>query len=182
MQLVAIFQVHTVATMRVSPRALPLLCLLAAGLSLSEAGVWSKTGGRKVSETSVDEDNAGIPQPKTNEQERPHAEYGVDVSFPIHYASVSTNYEWLPHNQNPNVPTPKEYQDMAVQPLGNRQQFYKDFLQGCRDHFGSKGVRCTQNELDRVAMSLRQPQSMTNYTDIGFKSKCFDCCSWCQML
>jgi prolyl 4-hydroxylase len=94
------------------------------------------------------------------------------VSFPMQYASVSTNYDWLPHNRDPNVPTPSEYEGMSVQPLGNRQEFYQDFLQGCKDHFGpTKGMRCVHNEIDRIAMSLRQPQSMQNYTDIGFKSK-----------
>ena len=87
-------------------------------------------------------------------------EYGVDVSFPIHYAEVSTNYPWLEHNVNPDVPTPKEYDGMVIQPLGNRQKFYKDFLDSCRTHFGSRGELCTANELDRIAMSLRQPQSM----------------------
>ena len=78
----------------------------------------------------------------------------------MHYASVSTNYEWLPHNQNPDVAAPPEYDDMVVQPLGDRQQFYSDFLNGCIEHFGSRGKRCTSTELDRIAMSLRQPQSM----------------------
>ena len=74
-------------------------------------------------------------------------EYGVDVSFPMQYAQVSTNYPWLPHNQDPSLPVPPEYKDMVLQPLGNRDEFYKDFLQGCRDAFGKKGARCTQNEL-----------------------------------
>jgi hypothetical protein len=137
------------------------LILFACSLNV-DAGFWSKGDARKTSET--DEGMAAS-------DEGPKVEYGVDVSFPIHYASVSTNYEWLPHNQDPNVPTPREYDGMVVQPLGNRQKFYQDFLQSCKDHFGVKGMRCTHNELDRIAMSLRQPQSMQNYTDIGFKSK-----------
>mmetsp|Transcript_40085 Transcript_40085/g.96790 ORF Transcript_40085/g.96790 Transcript_40085/m.96790 type:complete len:494 (-) Transcript_40085:177-1658(-) len=96
-------------------------------------------------------------------------EYGVDVSFPMQYAQVSTNYPWLPHNQDPSLPVPSEYKDMVLQPLGNRDEFYKDFLQGCRDAFGKKGARCTQNELDRIAMTRRQPQSMQNYTELGYK-------------
>ena len=35
--------------------------------------------------------------------------------------------------------------------------------------FGKKGIRCQQNELDRIAMTLRQPQSMQNYTAVGYK-------------
>jgi prolyl 4-hydroxylase len=90
----------------------------------------------------------------------------------MHYGSISTNYPWLEHNQNPNVPTPKEYKDMVAQPLGDRQQFYKEYLDGCRESFGSKGSsRCTSNELDRISMTLRQPQSMQNYTELGYKSK-----------
>ena len=128
-----------------------------------EAGFWSKGEARKATET----DEGSAPS-----EDGPKVEYGVDVSFPMHYAAVSTNYDWLPHNRDPNVPTPHEYEGMPVQPLGNRHQFYQDFLQGCKDHFGlTKGMRCTHNELDRIAMSLRQPQSMQNYTDIGFKSK-----------
>ena len=97
-------------------------------------------------------------------------EYGVDVSFPIHKWEISTNYPWLPHNVDPaNNPTPKKYQNMPLQPLGDRQKAYDEFLQGCKDHYGKKGRACTQTEQDRIAMSLRQPQSMQNYTDIGFK-------------
>ena len=89
-------------------------------------------------------------------------EYGVDVSFPMHYDKVSDNYPWLPHNTDPeNVKTPRRYKDKVIQPLGDRQAFYDDFLESCVEHFGYKGERCRQNERERVAMSLRQPQSMT---------------------
>lgn len=96
-------------------------------------------------------------------------EYGVDVSFPMQYVEPSTNYPWLPHNMDPSVPVPEEYKDMVPQPLGNKQEFYRNYVQGCRDAFGKKGSRCNQNELDRVAMTLRQPQSMQNYTKVGYK-------------
>ena len=66
-------------------------------------------------------------------------DYGVDVSFPMHYADI------LPADKNP---------------LGDRQAFYNDFLNGCVEHFGNKGNRCVQTEADRIEMSLRQPQSM----------------------
>lgn len=87
-------------------------------------------------------------------------EYGVDVSFPIQHNGVSKNYAWLKHNVDPKVQTPREYKDMVVQPLGNRQQFYDDFLTSCEKAFGARGDRCKQNEFDRIQMSLRQPQSM----------------------
>ena len=98
-------------------------------------------------------------------------EYGVDISFPMHYATISNNYAWLKHNTDPNTPTPEEYKDMPIQPLGDRAKFYQDFLSSCEKHFGKKGARCVQNEKDRIAMSLRQPQSMQNYTSVGFKSE-----------
>lgn len=70
-------------------------------------------------------------------------EYGVDISFPIHHDTVSKNYAWLPHNLDPSIPTPKEFVDVPVQPLGDRQKVYDDFLQSCIDAFGkSKGRRC----------------------------------------
>eukprot|EP00586_Coscinodiscus_wailesii_P003754 CAMPEP_0172480452 /NCGR_PEP_ID=MMETSP1066-20121228/5561_1 /TAXON_ID=671091 /ORGANISM="Coscinodiscus wailesii, Strain CCMP2513" /LENGTH=480 /DNA_ID=CAMNT_0013241745 /DNA_START=62 /DNA_END=1504 /DNA_ORIENTATION=+ len=98
------------------------------------------------------------------------AEYGVDVSFPIQHERISTNYAWLPHNVDPaNNPTPEEYKDMPIQHLGNRKAFYDDFLQGCVEFYGRSGKACQQTERDRIAMSLRQPASMVNYTDMGFK-------------
>ena len=92
-------------------------------------------------------------------------EYGVDVSFPMHHETVSDNYAWLEHNLDPSIPVPEKYKDMPIQPLGDRQSFYNDFLNGCVDHFGSKnGKRCISTEADRIEMSLRQPQSM----QVGF--------------
>mmetsp|Transcript_21604 Transcript_21604/g.45438 ORF Transcript_21604/g.45438 Transcript_21604/m.45438 type:complete len:410 (-) Transcript_21604:542-1771(-) len=96
-------------------------------------------------------------------------EYGADVSFPMQHAEASTNYPWLSHNMDPSVPVPKKYKDMALQPLGDRQSFYNNYINGCKEKFGRKAARCTQNELDRIAMTLRQPQSMQNYTKVGYK-------------
>lgn len=98
-----------------------------------------------------------------------HVEYGVDVSFPMHYSEVSTNYPWLEHNMDPSKPVPDKYKGMVQQPLGDKQSFYKEFLKGCTEAFGKKGSRCIQTELDRIAMTLRQPQSMQNYTKVGYK-------------
>lgn len=100
-------------------------------------------------------------------------EYGADVSWPMQHVEVSSNYPWLEHNVDPSIPVPRKYQDMVPQPLGDRQTFYKNYLQGCLDANGRKGSRCTQTELDRVEMTLRQPQSMQNYTSVGYKKiKC----------
>jgi len=97
-------------------------------------------------------------------------EYGVDVSFPMHYSGVSTNYPWLPHNVDPkNNPVPPQYKDMPIQPLGNRQKEYEELIEGCKKHYGRKGNSCLGVERDRIEMTLYQPQSMVNYTDNGFK-------------
>ena len=74
------------------------------------------------------------------------AGYGVDCSFPIH------SNEW-------------KCGDL----LGDRKKFYEDFMEGCRRKHGKKGWRCDETEADRLVMSLRQPQSMVNYTSTGFK-------------
>jgi hypothetical protein len=95
--------------------------------------------------------------------------YGVDVSFPMHYNAVSDNYDWLPHNMDPSLPVPDKYKDKPVQPLGDRQKFYDEFLDGCVKYFGKQGKRCVTTERDRIDMALRQPQSMQNYTEMGFK-------------
>lgn len=87
----------------------------------------------------------------------------------MHHEKVSDNYAWLPHNVDPSKPTPRRYKDMAIQPLGNQQQAYDEFIKSCQDAYGKKGSRCVSTERDRVAMTLRQPQSMQNYTDVGFK-------------
>ena len=88
-------------------------------------------------------------------------EYGVDVSFPIHRESVSSNYPWLEHNRDLNVAIPSKHYGRPIQPLGDRQKFYEDFMKGCHEYYGKKAGACDQVESDRIAMSLRQPQSMT---------------------
>ena len=94
--------------------------------------------------------------------------YGIDVSFPIH-KRISTNYPWLPHNVDPdNNPTPKQYEDMPLQPLGDRQTLYNKHLSGCRSFYGKDARQCDVYEYDRMLMNIRQPQSMQNYTDVGF--------------
>lgn len=92
--------------------------------------------------------------------EESNIEYGVDVSFPIHHRKISDNFAWLPHNVDPSIPTPKQYEDMVVNPLPGREEMYEDFIKTCEDAFGKKGSRCRMTEQDRIAMSLRQPQSM----------------------
>jgi prolyl 4-hydroxylase len=64
------------------------------------------------------------------------AEYGADVSFPIHHLGLKDG------------------------PLGDRKAIYEDYMDGCRKFYGSKGDRCDVSEQERVQMSLRQAQSM----------------------
>ena len=64
------------------------------------------------------------------------ANYGADVSFPIHHAVLHDG------------------------PLGNRKAIYQEFMNGCREFYGVKGNRCDISEDDRLEMSLRQCQSM----------------------
>jgi hypothetical protein len=73
--------------------------------------------------------------------------YGVDVSFPIHH-----------HWTESSTPLNDE-----------RKVVYENFMDGCRKKYGSRGKLCDETENDRIAMSLRQPQSMVNYTSTGFK-------------
>jgi hypothetical protein len=138
---------------------LPLLAILLQAPAPCRAGSWS-------GETEQD---GGEPPRFVKQSEETPVEYGVDVSFPIHHKAVSTNYPWLAHNQDSSSPTPFKYRDMPIQPLGDRQAVYDDFVDSCVKHFGSKGKRCSQTERDRVDMALRQPQSMQNYTALGYK-------------
>ncbi len=95
------------------------------------------------------------------------SEYGVDISFPMHRETVSQNYDYLPHNTLPSLyETPPEYQNMPIQPLGDRQAVYNEYMKGCVEYYGEyAGWKCWEFERDRIQMSLRQPQSMINYTE-----------------
>lgn len=93
-------------------------------------------------------------------------QYGVDVSFPIHHANVSTNYAYLRHNLLPSLyPKPHGFEDMPIQPLGNRQAVYDEYMKGCEETYSrGNGRTCRECEQERIEMNLRQPQSMINYT------------------
>ena len=75
------------------------------------------------------------------------ADFGVDCSWPIHSTSLNCGGT-----------------------LGDRKAVYDEYMDGCRQKWGSKGAkRCDANEKDRIEMTKRQPQSMRNYTSTGFK-------------
>jgi hypothetical protein len=59
---------------------------------------------------------------------------------------------------DPAIPTPEEFKGMPVQPLGDKQKFHDDLIQGCLAHYDKRGKSCLANERDRVTMSLRQPK------------------------
>eukprot|EP00934_Nitzschia_sp_Nitz4_P008895 Nitzschia sp. Nitz4//scaffold43_size134323//66673//68223//NITZ4_003301-RA/size134323-processed-gene-0.50-mRNA-1//-1//CDS//3329551954//8885//frame0 len=70
--------------------------------------------------------------------------YGLDCSFPIHGALR---------------------EDCGG--LVDRQSLYDEFMNGCFKTYDEES--CLENENVRIEMNWRQPQSMLNYTDVGFK-------------
>ena len=87
----------------------------------------------------------------------------------MQHSMASTNYPWLPHNVDPSLPVPDEYEGMPIQPLGNKQGSYEKYIQGCLDFYGEKrGKNCLSNEHQRTSMSLRQPRGVYNYTELGY--------------
>ena len=67
-----------------------------------------------------------------------------------------------------NHPIPPEYKDMKIQPLGNIHQRYMQYINGCRTTYTKYINRCEDNDIQRWEMSLKQPQSMKNYTTMGY--------------
>jgi prolyl 4-hydroxylase len=107
-----------------------------------------------------------------DQKNNPPISYGADISWPHHHRQVSSNYAWLPHNIDPkHYPVPSKYQDVPIQPLGDRQAFYETFLESCEKYYKEKKDqgKCASTEENRMHINLRQPSSMKNYTDIGFK-------------
>ena len=68
-----------------------------------------------------------------------------------------------------NNPTPPEYIDMPIQVMGDKRKFYNNFLEGCKSHYGKYAYTCQATENARIKMTLHQPSSMQNYTELGFK-------------
>mmetsp|Transcript_22427 Transcript_22427/g.28300 ORF Transcript_22427/g.28300 Transcript_22427/m.28300 type:complete len:455 (-) Transcript_22427:139-1503(-) len=75
-------------------------------------------------------------------------DYGVDVSFPMHRRAIMNNTE--------NI-------------LPDRQAIYDEYIEGCRQKFSKQKFACDDSEQGRIDMSLSQPRSMQNYTEMGFK-------------
>ncbi|KAL7552907.1 hypothetical protein ACHAWF_016170 [Thalassiosira exigua] len=111
------------------------------------------------------------------------ATYGVDISIPVHRATVSTNYDYLPHNvaassdngdgNGSSIPIPEAYAGMPIQPLGNRQEYYDRFVKHWKENEekeeegGAKTV--DEVEEDRLRKNLLQPSISVNFTATGYK-------------
>jgi hypothetical protein len=91
----------------------------------------------------------------------------------MHHDEASSNYPWLPHNVNPTYyPIPDRYRDMVLQPLGNVQERYHRYMEGCFNYWekqSGKGGLCYDYDADRIDMVSKQPHSVRNYTAIGYK-------------
>eukprot|EP00607_Mallomonas_marina_P003081 CAMPEP_0182438378 /NCGR_PEP_ID=MMETSP1167-20130531/85727_1 /TAXON_ID=2988 /ORGANISM="Mallomonas Sp, Strain CCMP3275" /LENGTH=376 /DNA_ID=CAMNT_0024631717 /DNA_START=39 /DNA_END=1169 /DNA_ORIENTATION=- len=68
------------------------------------------------------------------------ADYGVDVSYPIH------------HYQNPNT---------------FQAERYNDLMKGCYKKYNRRD--CDSVDKQRIEMNLAQPKTQHNYTELGFK-------------
>ncbi|KAL7449909.1 hypothetical protein ACHAWC_001919 [Mediolabrus comicus] len=82
-------------------------------------------------------------------------QFGVDVSFPIHYNFIGAD-------------------DLAKTNAvfgDERVETYKKYMQGCINRYGGDDTEseCMWNDEERLRLNLNQPQAQTNYTDIGFK-------------
>ena len=82
-------------------------------------------------------------------------QFGVDVSFPIHYNFIGAD-------------------DLAKTNAvfgDERVDTYKKYMQGCINRYGGDDTEseCMWNDEERLRLNLNQPQAQTNYTDIGFK-------------
>mmetsp|Transcript_6882 Transcript_6882/g.10689 ORF Transcript_6882/g.10689 Transcript_6882/m.10689 type:complete len:301 (+) Transcript_6882:431-1333(+) len=81
--------------------------------------------------------------------------FGVDVSFPIHYNFLASD-------------------DLSAtnEVFGNdRVELYSKYMDGCIKRYGGHRANslCSHNEADRLRLNLEQPKLQTNYTEIGFK-------------
>ncbi|KAL7491120.1 hypothetical protein ACHAWT_000568 [Skeletonema menzelii] len=81
--------------------------------------------------------------------------FGVDVSFPIHYNFIGSD-------------------DLSAtnEVFGNdRVEAYSKYIQGCINRYGGHEANslCIHNDADRMRLNLDQPKLQANYTDIGFK-------------
>lgn len=77
------------------------------------------------------------------------ADYGVDVSFPIHRYMKGSSY-------------------FKTQ--------YEKMMSGCYAKYSKR--QCDSNEMARMEMNLQQPKSQHNYTEMGFKKLRVPAAAW----
>jgi hypothetical protein len=79
--------------------------------------------------------------------------YGVDRSFPIHH------HDSFAEEAGGRV----DAVGAVVEEEGwlqDKQQFYQEYMEGCRQAYRPEGYRCDISEEERMEMNLRQPASM----------------------
>jgi prolyl 4-hydroxylase len=83
--------------------------------------------------------------------------YGVDVSWPTHQHHL-LEVPWGTADSSDG--------DEEESGPNTRLEAYHEFMEGCYEQYSVE--TCESNEYDRVAMNLRQPQTVTNYTYAGY--------------
>lgn len=144
-----------------------LECLIDSALGLVVDGeVCLNHDPKANADTGTEQNSAGAmnaPSASYSASQSPASarnSYGVDVSFPIHSADLDA----FPHQSDGSAL------------LHDRNQFYGNFIKGCRDYYGQASARssshgsvCDDSETDRYDMNLNQPPVMQNYTTLGFQ-------------
>ena len=83
-------------------------------------------------------------------------EYGVDVSWPIHYPWSVIDTEDDRYNER----YPNQENEPASDILSDRKKIYNNFMEGCRKYFEKKPWVCDEDESDRILGNLEQPAIM----------------------
>ena len=99
----------------------------------------------------------GIDYSNNNKDDKNLVEYGVDVSYPIHQSQVTTVTTTSSTTSSTSSSTGSSSGESL---LPNRQKFYDQQIQGCRNYYSTKSHRCDDNEYSRIAMNIQQPRTM----------------------
>ena len=121
--------------------SVPLLCLLVLLLCAQRA-----TASLLGSLFGGKDENGEGKSKEMYSKDDPMKEYGVDISFPIHH----------PMNLKSENPSIRFFAER-----------YDKMIKGCYAAYSYR--ECDANERARIEMSLEQPATQVNYTEIGFK-------------
>jgi prolyl 4-hydroxylase len=88
--------------------------------------------------------------------------YGVDVSWPTHQHHLLE----VPWSRRRSSASSSDNEEEESGTPNTRLEAYHDFMEGCYEQYSVE--TCESNEYDRVAMNLRQPRIVTNYTYAGY--------------